>query len=101
MCLGFNDDTAMGALMAARDLGREKDVVIVGQGVAPVVRDELRDPHSHIMGSTAFWPEQYGERLIALAGKILTGEHVPNAVTMQHIFVTSENIDQYYPKNPK
>lgn len=97
--LGFNDDSAMGALLAARDLNREKDVVIVGQGVAPVIREELRDPKSRIMGSTAFWPEQYGENIIALAKKIIEGERIPNAVTMKHTFITCDNIDKYYPKN--
>lgn len=99
--LGFNDDSAMGALLAARDLDREKDVVIVGQGVAPVIREELRDPASRIMGSTAFWPEQYGQNIIKIAKKIIEGERIPNAVTMKHTFITCDNIDDYYPKNGK
>ena len=99
--LGFNDDSAMGALLAARDLGREKDVVIVGLGVAPVIREELRDPDSRVMGSTAFWPEQYGEHVIKLAKRIIEGDRVPNAVTMKHTFITCDNIDEYYPKNGK
>ena len=99
--LGFNDDSAMGALLAARDLDREKDVVIVGLGVAPVIRKELRAPGSRIMGSTAFWPEQYGENIIELAKKIIEGERVPNAVTMRHTFITSDNIDNYYAGDKK
>jgi ribose transport system substrate-binding protein len=95
--LPFNDDAAIGALEAARKLCREKDVVITGMGVAPVVREEVRDPDSRIVGSTAFWPEQYGDRIIKIAKKILNGERVPNAITMKHQFITKELINQVYP----
>ena len=95
--LPFNDDAATGALRAARRLGREKDVIIAGMGVAPIVRDEIRDPGSRIIGSSAFWPEKYGKSLVEIAKKILKGERVPNAITSKHIFLTSKNIDHYYP----
>ncbi|MFW6063893.1 MAG: substrate-binding domain-containing protein, partial [Chloroflexota bacterium] len=93
----FNDDAAIGALRAARRLGREEDVVIVGQGADRMVRDELRKPGSRIIGSTAYRPEQYGEKLLQLALKVLNGESVPPAVYMNHVFITAENVDDCYP----
>ena len=42
-----------------------------------------------IIGSTAYWPEQYGERIIPLALRILRGEPVPPAVYMEHTFVSA------------
>ncbi|MCB0154318.1 MAG: substrate-binding domain-containing protein, partial [Anaerolineae bacterium] len=75
----FNDDAALGALAAARAAGREKDVVIVGQGADRKVRTEIRRSHSRIIGSTAFRPEAYGEKLIELALKILAGQPLPPA----------------------
>ena len=87
--LGFNDDTAMGALTAARKLHRENDVVIVGQGADRRVREELKKPGSRIIGSTAYWPERYGEMIIPLALKILRGEPVPPAVYMEHAFIAA------------
>jgi ribose transport system substrate-binding protein len=95
--ISFNDDAALGALQAARDLQREEDVLIVGQGADRVLRAELRKPHSRIVGSTAFKPERYGEKLIEIALKILNGEPVPPAVFMDHTFITAQNIDLYYP----
>jgi ribose transport system substrate-binding protein len=83
----FNDDAAIGALAAARRLQREEDVVIVGQGADRRVRDELRRPNTRIIGSTAYEPERYGEKLIPLALKILHGEPVPPAVYSEHTFV--------------
>lgn len=90
--ISFNDDTASGALNAARKLHREGDVVIVGQGADRRVREELHDPQSRIIGSTTFSPELYGEKLIPLALKILRGEPVPPAVYMEHTFVRAGSI---------
>ena len=95
--ISFNDDAAYGAICAARELGRESDVVIVGQGADRIVRKEIRHPESRLVGSTAYWPEKYGEKLIAVALKLLNGEVVPPAVYNEHIFITQENIDEYYP----
>jgi ribose transport system substrate-binding protein len=95
----FNDDAAFGAIRAARQVGREADVVIVGQGADRNVRREIRRPKSRLIGSTAYWPEKYGARLIDVAIKILSGEPVPPAVYNEHIFITPENIDDYYPED--
>jgi ribose transport system substrate-binding protein len=62
-------------------------VAIVGQGADRRVREALRDPQSRIIGSTAYWPEQYGEKIIPLALRIMRGEPVPPAVYMEHTFV--------------
>ncbi len=87
--ISFNDDAALGALTAASKLHREADIVIVGQGADRRVREELRHPGSRIIGSTAYYPERYGEKLIPLAIKLLRGEAVPPAVYMEHTFITA------------
>ncbi len=88
--LCFNDDSAVGALEAARQLGRSQDVAIVGMGADRRVREILHQPGARIIGSTAFSPELYGERLIELAQKILHGEPVPPAVYMTHTFIKAD-----------
>ena len=85
--LCFNDEVALGALEAARSLDREQDLVIVGQGAERLVRGEMSRPGSRIIGSTAYLPEKYGEKLVALALKILHGESTPPAVYMEHTFI--------------
>ncbi len=95
--LSFNADAAMGALQAAQRLGRESDVVIVGQGADRLLLDEIRRPQSRVIGSTAYMPEQYGEQLLQLALKILKGESVPPAVYTEHVFLNADNIDLHYP----
>jgi ribose transport system substrate-binding protein len=94
--ISFNDDAAIGALAAARKAGRETDVVIVGQGADRIVREEIWHRDSRIIGSTAFWPEKYGPRLIEVAAKILRGEQLPPAIYMDHMFINSDNIAKFY-----
>lgn len=96
--ISFNDDAAYGALKAARQLSREDDVVIVGQGADRKVRPEIRDPNSRIIGSTAFMPEKYGDKLILIAQKILRGESVPPATFIDHTFISINNVDLFYPE---
>jgi ribose transport system substrate-binding protein len=95
--ISFNDEAAFGALQSARKANREPDVVIVGQGADRLVRREIRDGQSRLIGSTAYMPERYGEKLMELALKILRGESVPPAVYMNHVFIDASNIDRHYP----
>ena len=94
--LSFNDEAAVGAIEAARELGREKEIVVVGQGGDRLGRAELRRRESPLIGTTAYMPEQYGRRLLELAINILQGGSVPPANYTEHIFLTPDNIDQYY-----
>jgi ribose transport system substrate-binding protein len=95
--LSFNTDAAIGTLRAARRLGREQDVVIVGQGADRLLLEEIKQPGSRVIGSTAYMPERYGEQLLELALRILRREVVPPAVYTQHVFLDADNINTYYP----
>lgn len=95
--ISFNDDAAVGAIAAARKMGRADDIIVVGQGADRRAREEILRPDSRLIGSTAYMPERYGEHLIPLALRILRHEPVPPAVYMQHIFVTAENMSELYP----
>ncbi|MEP7286875.1 MAG: substrate-binding domain-containing protein [Chloroflexota bacterium] len=97
--LPFNDEAAIGALLATQQVGREADVIIVGQGADRRVREEIRREGSRIIGSTAYMPEKYGGKLIDLALKILRGEPVPPAVYSDNVFIHAGNIEVYYPQH--
>ena len=97
--LSFNDNATMGAVKAARNLGRRENLVIVGQGADRQVRAEIRNDASPVMGATAFWPERYGDKLIELATAILHGEPAPPAVYIEHVFLGATNINQFYPED--
>lgn len=97
--LCFNDEAALGTVRAARKLGREEHLAVVGQGADRQVRKEIRDPQSRIIGSTAYWPERYGPKLVEIAGKILAGQPVPPAIFNEHVFISRDNINLYYPQD--
>lgn len=86
--LGVNDDTALGVLDAARELGREADVAIVGQGADQQARDEIERPGSPFIATADYHFEQYGSRLMDLALRMLAGERVPPRNTVEHTVVT-------------
>ena len=92
----FNDEAAVGAIRAARELGRETEIVVVGQGADRMGRTEILRPNSRLIGSTAYMPEKYGEMLIEIALRLLKGAPVPPAVYIDHIFLTAETLGHYY-----
>jgi ribose transport system substrate-binding protein len=94
--ISFNDNATIGALDAARNAEREQDIVVVGQGADRRVREEIRRPGTRVIGATAFWPEKYGERLVDIALRVLRGERVPPAVYIDHAFIDTENIAEFY-----
>jgi ribose transport system substrate-binding protein len=94
-----NDSTALAALQAFREMGLEQEAAIVGQDASIEARQELRRPSTRLIGTVAYFPENYGERLIKLALEILEKKPVPPAVFTQHELVTSGNLDKVYPND--
>jgi ribose transport system substrate-binding protein len=93
----FNDEALFGALDAANRLNRRNEYLVAGQGADRRLRERIRSGDKRIVGSTAYKPEQYGEKLLEIARNILDGQPIPPAVYMDHTFITAENIDLYYP----
>jgi len=91
-----NDTSALGALEAVREFGREEDCVIVSQDCVAEARREMRRPGTRLIGTVAYYPETYGERLIPLALDILRGQSVPAAVYTRHQLVTPGNVNRIY-----
>ena len=91
------DPSALGALQAFKDASRLQDCAIVGQNGSIEALLEMRKPNSRLIGSVAYFPERYGEQLIALALNILT-KRVPvsNAVFIKHQLLTPGNLRQHY-----
>jgi ribose transport system substrate-binding protein len=93
----FNDDASIGVLQAARQVGEEKNILLVGQGADRRLREEMRQENTRVVGATAYRPEAYGKQLVELAIKILKGEQVPPAIYMHHVFISPDNVNHYYP----
>lgn len=86
------DSSALGALDAARQAGREQDFAIVGQDCIPEVLTEMRNGNSPIIGSISHGAESYGPRLIQLGIALLRGHIVPPYNYVRHHVVTPESL---------
>ena len=94
-----NDPSALGAVRAFQEAGREATCAIVGQNAEPDARVELRERHTPFVASVGYFPERYGPGLVHLALDILSHRPVPPAVFMRHQIITAENVDHFYPND--
>jgi ribose transport system substrate-binding protein len=93
----INDPSALGALQAFKDAGRLQDCAIVGQNGSIEARIEMRRPGSRLIGSVGYFPENYGEQLMALAHDILSRRNpIPQAVFIKHQLLTPGNLKEHY-----
>jgi ribose transport system substrate-binding protein len=91
-----NDPAALGALQAFREYGLDQNCAVVGQGAVAEARYEMRREGTRLVGSVAYFPEEYGEKLIRLAFEILNKRPVPSALFTRHEIVTPDNVNKLY-----
>ena len=94
---GINDPSALGALQAFRDAGRENHCAIVGHNGSSDAISEMRHSATRLIGSVGCFPEKYGEQLIALALQLIDHKAVSPAVLVKHHLITPQNLRDYYP----
>ncbi len=94
-----NDPSALGAVRAFQETGREATCAVVGQNAEPDARQELRSARTPLVASVAYFPERYGSGLVRLALDILSRKPVPPAVFTRHQIITAENVDHFYPND--
>jgi len=93
----LGDSNAIAALNYAQESGR--DVLAAGIGGDDVGINALRNgTPPGFVGTSLFLPENYGKDLIPLACDILAGKQVPAEVFVNHVFLTVDNLLEYYPK---
>jgi ribose transport system substrate-binding protein len=93
----INDTSAMGALLAFKEAGRENHCAIVGQNASSDAILELGRPKTRLIASVGYFPEKYGEQLIRLALQLLEKKQVPQANFVKHHLVTPNNVREFYP----
>ena len=94
-----NDLSAIGALRAFEEAGKEANCAIMGQNASPEGRQELRRANTRLVGSVAYFPERYGNDVIRVGLDILGGRPTPPAVFVDHKLVTPATVDHYYPND--
>ena len=93
--VAINEDGIIGAIAAARTLGRDGDLYYSGQGTDPSIWCEVQNNPNYI-ASVAYFPERYGTILLPAIINAIEGNSIAGQLFTPHQQITSENIDQYY-----
>ncbi|RME45426.1 MAG: sugar ABC transporter substrate-binding protein [Chloroflexi bacterium] len=99
VAVNINEGTALGTLAAFEAAGRKDDIVVVAQGADPSGQDEIAKEGSRHLGSTAYFPERYGEWIIPAMLDLLECKPVPPAIYVDHVFINKDNLCEYYPEH--
>ena len=97
--VAINEDGILGAIGAARTLGREADLFYAGQGTDPSIWKDVACNPQYI-ASVAYFPERYGRTLIPAMIDILDGKAIPTELFTAHQVVNASNIRDIYPETP-
>jgi ribose transport system substrate-binding protein len=93
--VAINDDGISAALSAARTAGREDQVALSGMGADKIGQCEIA-AGGQWAGSTAFFPERYGEIGIPYLIDAVKGKEIPENLLVNHLYITKDNIADYY-----
>ncbi len=88
-----NDSSALGAIAAIRERGRERHAAVVGQDCVEEMIAEMRREGTSAIGSVSHEVAQYGPRLIELGLALLRGEKVAPYNYVDHKVVTPDRLD--------
>jgi ribose transport system substrate-binding protein len=88
-----NDSSALGAIAAIRERGREAHAAVVGQDCVEAMMEEIRRPGTPAIGSVSHEVTQYGPRLIELGLALLRGEKVAPYNYVDHKVMTADRLE--------
>lgn len=95
----INDGTGLGTVAAAEAAGRGDQIIVVGQNADPSGQEEMVKENSRYLGATAYFPEKYGFKIIPAMLDLLECRPVPPSVYVDHVFISKDNVCDYYPEN--
>lgn len=96
MVYGHNDPMAYGAYLAAKDVGREKEIKFLGVDALP--NEGVTWVHNGELAATFLYPTPGAEGL-RQAIKLLNGEKIEKKIVLPTLTVTSENAAQIMKDN--
>ncbi len=97
VAMTINDGTALGTIAAFEAANRRGDVKVIGQNADPSGWPEICKEDRVYYGSTAYFPEKYGDKIIPAMLELLECKPVPPSIYVDHVFVSKDNIEQIYP----
>jgi ribose transport system substrate-binding protein len=90
LVVGINDESAIGAIDAANQLGSGTEVAIVGHGGSMEILDLAANPSSPCIGTVFFHAERYGTDLLSFALPIVRGRSAPVVHYVPHEFMSKD-----------
>ena len=97
--VAINEDGILGAIGAARTLGREADLFYAGQGADPSIWKDIACNPQYI-ATVAYYPERYGRTVIPAMIDILNGKEPYKQLFTAHEVINASNIREVYPDTP-
>jgi len=93
-----SDDIALGVIAAIEHTGRTDIQIITGFGGSLVVFDEyMKNDSNFLLKGSSLYSPMMGYDAVWLAIDVLLGQgNWPKDIILPSVFVTAENIDQYY-----
>ena len=95
----INDGTALGTIAAAEAAGRGDNLMVVGQNADPSGQEEMIKENSRYLGATGYFPENYGAQLLPRVIDVLECRPVEPSIYVEHVFISADNVCDYYPDN--
>ncbi len=90
LVFSMNSQVTEGILRAVAAQGRAGSTVIAGQNVTPRIEQELACEESPLIGAVAYYPDQYGERIMQLAERLLAKEPVSPDNYIEHKWIAKQ-----------
>jgi hypothetical protein len=91
----IDDERMQGAINALNQVNRFKDALTIASGADGLGQQQIK---AGLEGaSIAYFPERYGEWLVAILEDVMAGNPVPSFTGSKLIVITKANIKQYYP----
>lgn len=90
-----NDQSALGAKMAAEKNSAYSGVVIYGVDGSPDLKKELQKADHLIAGTAAQRPITLGKDAVKAAFQVLDGEKIKEPIYEETFLITKENVDMY------
>jgi ribose transport system substrate-binding protein len=87
-----NDTSALGAIAAIRELGRERHTAVVGQDFVDEMAEEMRRPGTPAIGSVSHQASLYGARLIELGLALLRGDKAAPYNFVEHTVIPASHL---------
>lgn len=93
--VAINDEGIQGAFSAAKQVGRADDIYAGGQGASASAWCDIKNT-PHWIGSTAYFPERYGEIGVPYLLDLIKGKKVPFQLKIKHVAINAGNIDKNF-----